>query len=124
MTNILGYDDIQERQSDTIANYGYEEIDLLLADVSDEDREVLEETVEILDTYSYDTIFIPIDEVEDYVKDTLADYPDLVEVIEKAELEVYPYQFLQFEFDAFTDHISINSVEVVFDSETYYAIEV
>lgn len=121
----LDYDDLSNAVDEIIDEYGYERIELLLAEPSYEHRELLENLQEIIERFDYSATFVPTDNLTDYVQARVDEALGSLatKVGEDAE---WPFNHITVDIQSATEEFYADNVAdtVYFNDQDYHVIEV
>jgi hypothetical protein len=120
----IEYDDIVEQLDTIVESYGDEPYELLLAEPSWEDKCNIEAIQEVKDYHAYGTIFVPAENLRQYVEAKIDEA--LGSVKRNIELGVWPFNFVKVDIEAAVEAtlaVAERSMTVEFDDDSYVAID-
>lgn len=118
----LTYDVIVELRDEIISEYGDEPVELLLAECSYEHQQWLETIAEVESSYSTDSIFIPVGNLDEWIEDKAKSI--LQPILDKIEMGEWPYADIKVKLDKIIEQAfeELAPEEIYIDGESYMVV--
>ncbi len=118
----ISYDQIIDLREEIVSEYGDEPHELLVADCSYEHVQMLETIAEVESSYSTDSIFIPVDNLDEWIEDKAKSI--LQPILDKIEMGEWPYADIKVKLDKIIEQAreELAPEEIYIDGESYMVV--
>ena len=118
----ISYDQIIDLREEIVSEYGDEPHELLVADCSYEHQQWLETIAEVESSYSTDSIFIPVDNLDEWIEDKAKSI--LQPILDKIEMGEWPYADIKVKLDKIIEQAfeELAPEEIYIDGESYMVV--